>query len=44
MNMINTNFPDNFFDVIIAIESTCDIINKLFFLEKLLEFLNKENG
>lgn len=44
MNMINTNFSDNFFDVIIAIESTCYIINKLFFLEKLLEFLNKENG
>src|SRR5688500_2047131 len=41
MNMINTNFPDNFFDVIIAIESTCYIINKLFFFREASRILKQ---
>jgi ubiquinone/menaquinone biosynthesis C-methylase UbiE len=41
MNMINTNFPDNFFNVIIAIESTCYIINKLFFLREASRILKQ---
>lgn len=41
MNMINTNFPHNFFDVIIAIESTCYIINKLFFLREASRILKR---
>lgn len=41
MNMIKTNFSDNFFNVIIAIESTCYIINKLFFLKEASRILKQ---
>jgi tocopherol O-methyltransferase len=41
MDMIKTNFSDNFFNVIIAIESTCYIINKLFFLKEASRILKQ---